>query len=77
MRIAANRGHVAAQNKLAKLYVNAIGTRPDPIEATKWYVISRKAGFADLELEDFYLGIDEATQKEGLARADAFLARRG
>jgi TPR repeat protein len=77
MQIAANRGHVVAQNKLAKLYVNAIGTRPDPIEATKWYVISRKGGLADLELEDFYLGIDEATQKEGIARADAYMARRG
>jgi TPR repeat protein len=77
MRIAANRGHVGAQNKLAKLYVNAIGTRPDPVEAAKWYVLSRKAGLADLELEDFFLGIDDETQKEGLARADAFLARRG
>ncbi|MGV3550409.1 tetratricopeptide repeat protein [Rhizobium sp.] len=77
MRIAANRGHVAAQNKLAKLYVNAIGTRPDPIEATKWYVLSRKAGLADLELEDFFLGIDEETQKEGIARAEAFSAGRG
>jgi TPR repeat protein len=77
MRIAANRGHVAAQNKLAKLYVNAIGTRPDPIEATKWYVISRKAGFADLELEDFFLGIDDKTQKEGLARADAYMGGQG
>lgn len=77
MKIAANRGHVVAQNKLAKLYVNAIGTAPDPIEATKWYVVSRKAGLADLELEDFFLGIDEKIQKEGIARADAFLARRG
>lgn len=77
MRIAASRGHVVAQNRLAKLYVNAIGTRPDPVEATKWYVVSRKAGLADLELEDFFLGIDEETQKEGIARADAFMARRG
>jgi TPR repeat protein len=77
MQIAANRGHVVAQNRLAKLYVNAIGTKPDPIEAAKWYVVSRKAGLADLELEDFFLGIDEQTQKEGVARADAFMARRG
>ena len=77
MRIAANRGHVAAQNKLAKLYVNAIGTGPDPIEATKWYVLSRKAGMADLELEDFFLGIDDKTQKEGIARAEAFISRHG
>jgi TPR repeat protein len=75
MSIAANRGHVVAQNKLAKLYINAIGTRPDPIEATKWYVLSRKAGLADLELEDFFLGIDEKTQQEGIARADAFMGR--
>lgn len=77
MLIAANRGHVVAQNRLAKLYVNAIGTPPDPVEATKWYVISRKAGLADLELEDFFLGVDDKTQKEGIARADAFMARRG
>lgn len=77
MRIAANRGHVVAQNKLAKLYVNAIGTGPDPVEAAKWYVVSRKAGLADLELEDFFLGIDEKTQQEGIARADAYMAHRG
>lgn len=76
MKIAANRGNVAAQNKLAKLYVNAIGTGPDPIEATKWYVLSRKAGLADLELEDFFLGIDEKIQQEGIARADAYLGQR-
>lgn len=75
MSIAANRGHVIAQSKLAKLYINAIGTRPDPIEATKWYVVSRRSGLADLELEDFFLGIDEKTQQEGIARAEAFMAR--
>jgi uncharacterized protein len=75
MRCAAVRGNVAAQNKLAKLYINAIGTRPDPIEAAKWYVLSRKAGLADLELEDFFLGIDDSQQQEAIARADAFARR--
>lgn len=77
MVIAANRGHIVAQNKLAKLYINAIGTRPNPVEATKWYVVSRRAGLADLELEDFFLGIDETTQKEGVARAEDYIARKG
>jgi TPR repeat protein len=72
MKRAANRGHVVAQNKLAHLYINAIGTRPDPIEAAKWYILSRRAGLADLELEDFYLGIEDATQKEALHRANRF-----
>ena len=72
MKRAANRGHVVAQNKLAHLYINAIGTRPDPVEAAKWYILSRRAGLADLELEDFYLGIEDATQKEALHRANRF-----
>jgi hypothetical protein len=75
MRKAAIRGHILAANKLAHLYINAIGTRPDPIEAAKWYVISRRAGLADLDLEDFYLGIEDDQQQEAIRRADAFLAR--
>ncbi len=75
MKRAANRGHIIAQNKLAYLYINAIGTRPDPIEAAKWYVLSRRAGLADLGLEDFYLGIEDDQQKEAIRRADQFQAR--
>ncbi len=72
MRIAALRGNVVAQNKLAHLYINALGTRPDPVEAAKWYVLSRRAGLADPELEDFYLGIDEAQQKKAIDAANRF-----
>ncbi|MDO6964960.1 tetratricopeptide repeat protein [Rhizobium alvei] len=72
---AAIRGNIAAQNKVAHLYVNAIGTRPDPVEAAKWYVLSRRAGYADLDLEDFFLGINDEQQQEAIKRADAFLAR--
>jgi TPR repeat protein len=74
MKRAAERGHIVAMNKLAYLYINAIGTRPDPIEAAKWYVLSRRAGLADLGLEDFYLGIEDAQQQEAIRRADAFRA---
>lgn len=72
MKAAAENGLVVAQNKLAHLYVNGIGTGPDAIEAAKWYVLSRRAGLKDLELEDFYLGIDDSEQKEAIARADRF-----
>jgi TPR repeat protein len=74
MKRAAERGHIVAMNKLAYLYINAIGTRPDPIEAAKWYVLSRRAGLADLGLEDFYLGIEDDQQQEAIRRADAFRA---
>jgi len=72
MKKAADGGHVLAQNKLAHLYINALGTRPDTVEATKWYVLSRRAGLKDLELEDFYLGISEDVQKQGVMAANRF-----
>ncbi|CDZ57391.1 tetratricopeptide repeat protein [Neorhizobium galegae] len=75
LRIAAHRGNVVAQNKLAHLYVNALGTRPDPVEAAKWYVLSRRAGLQDPELEDFYLGINEDQQRQAIDAANKF--RRG
>ncbi|QLF68084.1 sel1 repeat family protein [Peteryoungia desertarenae] len=75
LSIAANRGNVVAQNRLAHLYINALGTNPDPVEAAKWYVLSRRAGLKDLVLEDFYLGINEDQQKKAIEAANRF--RRG
>ena len=72
MKLAANKGNVLAQNKLAHLYVNAIGTKPDPVEAIKWYVISRRAGLKDLELEDFFLGVEDETQQAGIDAANRY-----
>jgi TPR repeat protein len=72
LKFAANRGNVVAQNKLAHLYINAIGTKPDPIEAAKWYVLSRRAGLPDPQLEDFYLGIEEDQQKAAIEAANKF-----
>ena len=75
MEIAANRGNVVAQNRLAILYVNAIGTRPDPEEAAKWYIISKRAGFNDPGLDDFYQGLTAEQQKEAIERANKFARR--
>ena len=72
MKIAADNGHVLAMNKLAHLFINGIGTGQDAVEAAKYYVLSRRAGLKDLDLEDFYLGIDDSQQKEAIARADRF-----
>lgn len=72
MKLAANKGNVLAQNKLAHLYVNAIGTKADPVEAIKWYVVSRRAGLKDLELEDFFLGVEDKTQKAGIEAANLY-----
>jgi TPR repeat protein len=70
MRRAAMSGHVLAANKLAHLYIQALGTRPDPLEAAKWYVISRRAGLEDPDLEDFFLGINEKLKKAAIEAAN-------
>ncbi len=75
MRTAALRGNVVAQNKLSHLYIDALGTRPDPVQAAKWYVLSRRAGLQDAELEDFFLGINDDQQKLAIEAANKF--RRG
>lgn len=72
LSIAAARGNVVAQNRLAHLYINALGTKPDPVEAAKWYVLSRRAGLTDPALEDFYLGLNEEQQKQAIDLANRF-----
>lgn len=70
MKLAAIRGNVIAQNRLAHLYRQAIGTRGDPIEAAKWYIAARRAGLEDRYLDDFYQGLTLAQQKQALERAN-------
>ena len=77
MSIAAHRGNVVAQNRLSHLYVEALGTRPDPVEAAKWYVLSRRAGVKDADLEDFYLGLTDEQQKSAIERANGFRRKAG
>ncbi len=72
LSIAAKRGNVVAQNRIAHLYINALGTAPNPVEAAKWYVLSRRAGLTDPGLEDFYLGLNEEQQKQAIDLANRF-----
>ncbi|WP_394688018.1 tetratricopeptide repeat protein [Hoeflea sp.] len=72
MEIAASRGNVVAQNRMAVLHINAIGTLGDPVEAAKWYILSRRAGFDDRSLDDFYQGLTDDEQKRAIEAANAF-----
>ena len=67
---AAQAGNVAAQNRLAKLYMRGIGTEPNSIDAAAWYFLARRAGLKDPEMEDFLRGLTEEEQKQALARAN-------
>lgn len=75
MQVAATRGNVVAQNRMAVLHINAIGTSGDPVEAAKWYVLSRRAGYNDRTLDDFYQGLTEDQQKKAIEAANKFSKR--
>lgn len=77
LSVAANRGNVSAQNRLSHAYFLALGTRPDPVQAAKWYIISRRAGLNDSQLEDFYLGMPDYQQKKALEEANKFRSLLG
>lgn len=76
LRIAATRGNVAAQNRLAHAYVSALGTRPNPVEAAKWFILSRRAGLNDPNLEDYYLGLPTDQQKQAIDAANKYRSVR-
>ena len=70
MKRAADSGNVAAQNRVAKLYMGGIGTEPNSIDAAAWYFLARRAGLSDPEMEDFLHGLTDEEQKQALARAN-------
>lgn len=70
MKRAAETGNVAAQNRLAKLYMGGIGVEPDPIEAAAWYFVARRAGLSDPVMDDFLRGLTDEEQKQALERAN-------
>jgi hypothetical protein len=70
MKRAAEGGNVAAQNRLAKLYMGGIGVEPDSIEAAAWYFVARRRGLKDPEMEDFLEGLTDEELKKALERAN-------
>lgn len=70
MKQAAEGGNVAAQNRLAKLYMQGIGTDPDLVLAGAWYVVARRAGLIDPQMDDFLQGLDDEQTKQALQKAN-------
>lgn len=70
LKQAAEAGNVAAQARVAKLYLNGIGTDPDPIFAAAWYILARRAGLFDPQLDDFMNGLTDEEVRTALQRAN-------
>ncbi len=70
LRAAAESGNIAAQNRVAKLYRAGVGTEADPIAAAAWYIVARRAGLIDREMDDFLEGLTEEERLRSIAQAN-------
>ena len=70
MQRAALGGNIAAQARLAKLYVGGLGVEPNGIEGAAWYIIARRAGLQDPYMEDFMLGLTDEQKRQAIERAN-------
>ena len=70
LKRAAEGGNVAAQNRLAKLYRAGVGVEADPVEAAAWYILARRAGLRDPQMQDFMDGLTNEELKEAIERAN-------
>ena len=55
---------------LAKLYVQGIGIDPDQIIGAAWYILARRAGLTDPEMDDFLNGLTAEETKQALEKAN-------
>ena len=67
---AAATGNVIAQNRLAHMYLQGIGTEPSKLEAAKWHILARRAGRFDITLDQFMASLDDETRQKALALAN-------
>ncbi|MBB3236315.1 hypothetical protein FHS20_003193 [Phyllobacterium endophyticum] len=67
---AATGGNVAAQARLAKLYRDGLGVEGDFIKAAAWYIVAKRAGLNDPELESFMAGLDDSQTQAAITEAN-------
>lgn len=70
LRRAALSGNVAAQNRVAKLYMQGIGVEPDTGMAAAWYILARRAGLNDPEMDDLLNGLEPEEMKAAIEKAN-------
>jgi TPR repeat protein len=67
---AATGGNVAAQARLAKLYRDGIGVEGDFIRAAAWYIVAKRAGLNDPDLDSFMDGLDDDQKQAAITEAN-------
>jgi TPR repeat protein len=72
-RAALRGGSPIAQDRLARILATGRGAPANPVEATKWHLISKARGETNLELDDFVNNLDADTRAAGEKAAKPWL----
>ena len=72
-RKAAKQGSPIAQDRLARILSEGRGAPKNPVEATKWHLISKAHGETNIPLDDFVDRLDSATRTAGEKAAQPWL----
>ena len=75
-RKAALRGNPIAQDRLARILADGRGAPANPVEATKWHLISKARGETDLMLDDFVNELDADEPRRRREGRQALARRR-
>ncbi len=65
---------VGSTRTFARILTEGRGALKNPVEATKWHLISKARGETDLTLDDFVDKLDPATQAAGEKAAEPWVA---
>lgn len=69
LRSAARKGLTVAQNRLARCYLEGLGTAKDAFEAAKWHLVAKAGGHDDAELDRHVAALSRADRQKAAAAA--------
>ncbi|MEM7068523.1 MAG: tetratricopeptide repeat protein [Pseudomonadota bacterium] len=70
LKIAANRGNVIAQNRIAHLLFLGLGTERSEVEAAKWHILASRAGRSDFDLDRQMETLSADVKQQALQQAN-------
>ena len=70
LKLAANRGNVIAQNRIAHMLFEGIGTEKSEVEAAKWHILASRSGRNDFDLDRYLHALPIDVRQEALAQAN-------
>ncbi|MEM9331997.1 MAG: tetratricopeptide repeat protein [Pseudomonadota bacterium] len=69
-KVAANQGNIIAQNRLAHMLFDGVGTDVSEVEAAKWHILASRAGRSDFDLDRYMDALPLDVRQQALMQAN-------